>query len=111
MTDLQELMALLEKWRAMHEAKPGDLFSQGIGQALAMCADELEAFLRSPAFAEMAAVYEAWKAAPTGTVDSCDFALHARPSWIVIDDREAVPLNEPRRVRLVPIDAAASGGG
>lgn len=51
--------------------------------------------------AELCRVYLAWLDAPVGTVDSCDFSSHERPAWIVIDDREAVPLNEPRRVRLV----------
>jgi hypothetical protein len=42
MTDLQELMALLEKWRLQ-----SDPYHR-------KCADELETILRSPAFAEMA---------------------------------------------------------
>jgi hypothetical protein len=43
--------------------------------------------------------------APGGLLVACDFETYERPTWHVIDDRDAVPLNGGgKRVKLVVID-------
>ena len=39
--DKGALVGLVEKWRELNTTQIGNAFSQGIGQTLAMCADEL----------------------------------------------------------------------
>ena len=43
--DKGALVGLVEKWRELNTTQIGNAFSQGIGQTLAMCADELEAVI------------------------------------------------------------------
>lgn len=57
----------------------------------------LEATIREAA-AELRRVREA----PVGEIRRVRFDEDERPTWHVVDDRDAVPLNEPKRVRLVP---------
>jgi len=97
MTDLQELMALLEKWRA--DARNSSL--GGFPQAAAMTAnhaDELETILRSPAFAEMAR--------DKARLDSGRIVIHSRDEFGEPCSTEHIGIN-----MRAAIDAAASGGG
>ena len=40
----------------------------------------------------------------TGKCVACDFENYERPTWHVIDDRDAVPLTLRGRVAIVPLD-------
>jgi hypothetical protein len=51
---------------------------------------------------QLAAMNKMLEEAPVGVVVSCDLETNERPTWAVMDDREAVPLNiGGKRVRLV----------
>jgi hypothetical protein len=106
MTDLQELMALPEIWRtnAEHDLACGFHSSAA---AYRLCATELETFLRSPAFAEMAAVYEAWKAAPVAEVEPHDEWGHqcpmiTAPGGLLVGQRFRLVIDAQRHGRGEP---------
>jgi hypothetical protein len=55
-----------------------------------------------PALLREAAEYaKRYEDAPVGECVACDFEGYERPTWHVIDDREAVPLTLRGRVRIL----------
>jgi hypothetical protein len=50
---------------------------------------------------EAAALAKRYEDAPVGECVACDFEGYERPTWHVIDDREAVPLTLRGRVRIL----------
>jgi hypothetical protein len=50
---------------------------------------------------EAAALCKRYEDAPVGECVACDFEGYERPTWHVIDDREAVPLTLRGRVRIL----------
>jgi hypothetical protein len=50
---------------------------------------------------ELASIAKRYEDAPVGECVACDFEGYERPTWHVIDDREAVPLTLRGRVRIL----------
>lgn len=64
------------------------------------CCDSCDAKIIS-AIREGAQLAKRYEDAPVGECVACDFEGYERPTWHVIDDREAVPLTLRGRVRIL----------
>jgi hypothetical protein len=107
MTDIQrlrELLAKISRWSPGYDHYPDDLDPDGDWVRYEDISELLNALPNLLAdYERLRGMEERVKGAPVGEIRRVRFDEDERPTWHVVDDRDEVPLNEPKRVALVPV--------